>query len=999
MSRFEPAPLATYRVQLSGDFTFADATAIVPYLGRLGISHLYCSPYLKARPGSAHGYDIVDHNSLNPEIGDEDGFGALCDALAAAGMGHILDFVPNHMGIGEADNAWWLDVLEWGRESPYAEYFDIDWEPAKVELRGKVLVPSLGDHYGKILENGELALKFDADEGKFSVWYYGHRFPIVPAHYAPILTDALRRLGEGGELDEQRLVELDLLAAGFRDLRRTARSARQRSFRRSKAEKLVAQLKELARDSKVREAVDAAVDGYNGESGNPRSFEKLHRLLEAQHYRLAFWRVAAEEINYRRFFQINDLAGIRVEAPQVFDDVHRLVLRLIGEGRLQGLRIDHIDGLFDPLGYLTRLQEKIRGVRAAHAGSQAANADAGGSAGAGAESPLFYVVVEKILAHHEKLRDDWPIAGTTGYDFLNRLNGVFVEPDGEEPLTRIYHRFIGETLDFERICLDAKKQAMDEELASELRVLANEFNRMTEGSWLTRDYTLVGLREALRQIVACFPVYRTYIDRHGASAEDVRDIEWALALANKVSTRADKTVFDFIRQVLMLTLSQRRSIGIRRREVQRLAMKFQQYTGPVMAKGIEDTAFYRYCCLTSLNEVGGEPTRFGTSVAAFHHRNQEQLRRWPLGMICTSTHDTKRGEDVRARINVLSELPHEWARSVRRWATLNCRRKAALEDGPAPSANDEYLFYQALVGAWPLELHTDQELDAAVLADFRGRMTAYMLKASREGKSHTSWINADPDYENGLTAFVERVLDAERPSPFLSDFRQFHRRVALLGMLNGLAQTVLKLTVPGMPDLYQGTELWDLSLVDPDNRRPVDFAARSRMVDRLEEMMRASTGEACSQLLEQWSDGMVKLFVVWRLLTLRGRRSALFHEGGYLAVEASGAQAEHLVCFARTQKDTSLLVCVPRLVARLATETPPYAAGDAVWRDTVLTLPDDLARRTWRNVFTGELVDPAAAAEGAAASAAAAEGKADQGQRIPAASLLSTFPVAVLEPA
>jgi (1->4)-alpha-D-glucan 1-alpha-D-glucosylmutase len=985
-SGFAPIPLATYRVQMGGSFTFADATAIVPYLERLGISHLYCSPYLKARPGSAHGYDIVDHNALNPEIGDEASFSAMCDALQRAGMGHILDFVPNHMGVGQSDNTWWLDVLEWGRDSLYGEYFDIDWDPAKPELRGKVLVPSLGDHYGRVLENGELQLKFSAEEGKFSVWYYDHRFPIDPAQYAPILTNVLERLQRQEGAEEAQLVEFELLVAGFRDLRRPARSSRQRTFRRSKAEKLESQFAALAQQHEaLRRCIDEAILTINGESGNAKSFERLHRLLEAQHYRLASWRVAAEEINYRRFFQINDLAGIRVEVPEVFDTIHRLVLKLIGEGRLHGLRIDHIDGLFDPRGYLQRLQDKARAARTGQGIAEQSDPETEPTQ----DGAPFYVIVEKILAHHEKLREDWAVAGTTGYEFLNRLNGLFVDPEGAEPLERIYHRFVGRAQNFEEICDSAKRQAMDEELTSELRVLANEFNRVTEKSWLTRDYTLVGLRDALREVVACFPVYRTYVDRHGPSSEDVRDIEWAIGRARKRSTRADKSVFDFIRDVLLLSPPPRREKGAKekgpgRREIQRLAMKFQQYTGPVMAKGVEDTAFYRYGCLVSLNEVGGEPTRFGVSPAAFHQRNQEQARRWPASMLCTSTHDTKRGEDVRARINVLSEMPHEWARKVRRWSTINWRRKTALEDGSAPSENDEYLFYQTLVGAWPLEFHGATEWDDGILADFRERMVGYMLKAVREAKSHTSWINCDSDYESGLSGFVERVLDAERRNPFLDDFQQFHRRIAELGMLNGLAQTVLKLTVPGMPDLYQGSELWDLNLVDPDNRRPVDFEKRNQMIGRLSEMLQSGANAACPQLLEHWPDGMVKLFVVWRLLSLRRSHPDVFQEGDYLPLEALGTRANHLFSFVRSGAGRTLLVCVPRLLARLTLPSVPFATGDDVWADTFVALPEELAETSWRNVFTGEALQPAATYDD---------------RQIPAASLLRTFPVAVFEPA
>ncbi len=651
-------PRATYRFQFNSAFTFDDARQLVPYLAELGVSHLYASPYLKAREGSTHGYDITDHNAFNPEIGDEDSFRALGRELSAHGLGQILDFVPNHMGIGRADNAWWLDVLEWGEESPFAEYFDIDWSPAKLELLDKVLLPVLGNHYGATLEGGELKLAFAAAEGSFSVWYYEHRFPVTPGQYGRILRPVLETLTREERLTLEELRALQGIVAGVRDLARRPRTARDRSTRRSQAEGLKRRLSEIARIPAVAKALDAELERFNGIAGNHASFEPLHRLLEAQPYRLAFWRVAAEEINYRRFFQINDLAGIRIEVPAVFDHVHELVLRLIEEGRIHGLRIDHIDGLFDPKQYLKRLQSK----------ASAAMRVAKGKAGGDEDEDPFYIVVEKILAPHERLREDWPIAGTTGYDFLNRVNGLFVNAEAEGVLHRAYERFIGAQAIFEEITYQSKKQAMDLELASELRVLANEYNRLTETSWQIRDYTLVGLRQALREVVASFPVYRTYVDDSGASSEDRRDLEWAIAYARKRSYRPDKSVFDFIFQMLTTEIAREGSNLLNRREVRRLAMKFQQYTGPVMAKGVEDTAFYRFNRLVSLNEVGGEPDRFGTSLSAFHRLNQDEAKRWPHAMVCLATHDTKRGEDVRARINVISELPDEWTARVRRWS-------------------------------------------------------------------------------------------------------------------------------------------------------------------------------------------------------------------------------------------------------------------------------------------------------------------------------------------
>jgi (1->4)-alpha-D-glucan 1-alpha-D-glucosylmutase len=728
-------PSATYRLQFHAGFSFADAAAIVPYLADLGISHVYASPYFKARQGSLHGYDIIDHNALNPEIGDAESFARFCRALADHGMGQIVDFVPNHMGIGGTENRWFLDVLAWGEESQFAEFFDIDWRPAKPELRGKLLIPVLGDHYGASLTKGELQLRLDAGEDGFSVWYYEHRLPLAPGTYGSVLRPAIERLLREDAVERERGGRMALLAAGFDELRRPARTRPERTARVALAERLRGDLRDLVHGNPAfRNRIDAVVAEINGTPGQPASFRRLHDLIEKQHYRLAYWRVAAEEINYRRFFQINDLAGVRVELPEVFEAIHRLIFQCIDDGRVHGLRIDHVDGLFDPRQYLQRLQQRFRD-------------GAAGNRDRGDEREQLYVVVEKILAPHENLPADWPIAGTSGYDFLNRVNGLFVNPDGEEALSSCYREFVGDIPSFHESAYLGRRLAMDQELASELRVLANEINRLTETNWFTRDYTLVGLRQALREIVASFPVYRTYVDWHRVRPDDRRDIDWAVAHGRRRSERSDLSVFDFLRELLTTDLGRGRVPVLNRREVRRLAMKFQQYTGAVMAKGVEDTAFYRYNRLVSLNEVGGEPTRFGTTVAAFHRASQDTARHWPHTMLSTSTHDTKRGEDVRARINVLSECAHDWAEAVQRWSTQNRRHKSEVNGAAAPSDNDEYLFYQALIGVWPAELLGDGEPDADAIDRLRQRMSDCMLKAVREAKVHSSWINQDSAYE------------------------------------------------------------------------------------------------------------------------------------------------------------------------------------------------------------------------------------------------------------
>jgi malto-oligosyltrehalose synthase len=924
-------PCATYRLQFSRDFTFRDAEQLVPYLHALGVSHIYASPYLKARSGSSHGYDITDYNALNPEIGDAADFDAMVAALARHGMGQILDIVPNHMGIGRADNTWWLDVLEWGRGSPYADYFDIGWNAPNPNLSGKLLLPFLGDHYGAVLEAAELVPAFDAEEGSFSVWYHEHRFPLAPHTYTGILAAA----ASGG--DEK----LANLAAEFQQLRAASAGKRTRAAMRARAGDLKQELaRVVAAGPRLRSAIDRALQHLRGVSGDPPGFIPLHRLLERQHYRLAYWRVAADEINYRRFFDINELAGVRMELAEVFETAHRLVLRLFAEGKIDGLRIDHIDGLFDPLQYCTRLQRRL---------SEARGND---------ERP--YLVVEKILAQHESLRSDWPIDGGTGYRALNLINGLFVDGRAERAIDRAYGRFIGRHPDFDRVLYECKKQVMDTMLAGELQVLAVALDAISEANWRTRDFTLAGLRAAIREVVACFPVYRTYVTERGASAEDRRDIDWAVVLARRRSQDRETTIFDFIHGALTTDIARKRARTFNRRAVVSFAMKFQQFTGPVTAKAMEDTAFYRYTRLLSLNEVGGDPRRFGTTVAAFHHHNQERARLTPHTMVASATHDTKRGEDMRARINVLTEFPAEWGRRLRRWSMLNKSAKSELDGAPVPSADDEYLLYQTLVGAWPMELVGPDEPAALPLERFRDRIAAYLIKAVRETKQISNWATPNIEYETLLLAFVQRVLDPNRSRAFFTDLQAFATRIALPGMVNALAQAVLKLTIPGVPDIYQGCECWDFNLVDPDNRRPVDFAARAAALSGLKTATdragRAAT-TTVAMLLDQWPDGRIKFYLQHALLAERRRQPLLFNDGSYLPLAVTGAHAGHIVAFARAKDDAAIVVVVPRLVVSLGAGEGRMPVGD-VWTDSAVVCQPALAGRAWTNLLTSDVLVP-----------------------------------------
>ena len=939
----EAVPRATYRLQFGGGFRFEHAAGLIDYLDRLGVSHVYCSSYLKARTGSAHGYDIVDHNRLNPEIGDDAAFEGFVSELRRHAMGQVIDVIPNHMGVAKADNPWWLDLLEWGRASPYAAYFDIDWERDPPELKGKVLLPLLGDHYGAILTSGEIVLRFDTEEGSYSVWYHEHRFPIWPRHYARILERRTAQARREGVAAEEALSELEAILDELRRLAPGDGSLRAGRRQRERGNALKGRIAQLLRAQPgLRPVLEGAAAEFNGIPGEPRSFNPLHRLLGRQHYRLAYWRVSADEINYRRFFDIDELAGIRIELPELFEATHRRVFRWLAEGKIDGIRIDHIDGLFDPEQYLDRLQLRARRIRGGAPGRQA-----------------VYVVVEKILAAHERMRD-WPVAGTTGYDFLNLVNGLFVDPAGAAGLDRLYRRFSGRDHDFEDVLYQSKLQVTRTLLASELEVLAKELDRIAEASWMSRDFTTSGLREALREVVAAFPVYRSYVTPERVEAEDRRDIDWAVAQARRRSIASDRTVYDFLHRVLTADAASGAGRSYTRRELSRFAMRFQQYTGPAMAKGLEDTVFYRFNRLLSLNEVGGDPRRFGVTPAAFHHLMKERSARWPQAMLATATHDTKRGEDVRARLNLLSELAQPWRDHVRRWARLNRRGKTLLDGAPAPSANDEYHLYQILLGSWPLELAWPDPLDAEALDSYRRRLSGYAIKALREAKETTSWVNPDEAYERAMMDVIARLLDGSRRNVFLDDFRPFAARIAALGMVNGLAQKAVALAAPGVPDLYQGAELWDFSLVDPDNRRPVDYALRGRLLDALPPIEGPQSAEAVRRLYDDWRSGAVKLHLVARMLELRRRHELLVKEGGYQALETTGTRAEALFAFARRREGQgpALILAVPRLAGSLWSDEPP-PAGQPSWGDTGVVLPPDLAR-DGVNWLTGETIRPVA---------------------------------------
>ena len=934
-------PLATYRLQFSREFTFADAARLVPYLAALGISHVYCSPYFKARPGSRHGYDIIDHNAFNPEIGSAADFEQFVSVLKAHGMGQMLDLVPNHMGVLGADNGWWLDVLENGQSSAYAEYFDIEWNPVKEELRGKVLVPVLGAPYGQVLDSGQLVLVFTADRGEFGIMYFEHRFPVDPREYPRILVRIEDRLAAHLGVQNPDLLELQSLIAAFGHLpERNAATPENIAERHRDKEIHKRRLAELcARVAPIGRHIEDSVAEINGCRGDPASFDALHELIKAQAYRLSYWRVAADDINYRRFFDINDLAALRMERQSVFDATHRLALELVADGKVEALRIDHPDGLYDPCAYFQRLQ--VRGSCDPVPTDDAAS---------GCAPQSIYLVGEKIVAGHERLPACWPIHGTTGYRFANLVNGLFVDAAAESRIDRTYSTFIGERLVFDEVVYLAKKLIMTMSLSSELTVLANLLSRIAQASRHTCDFTLNSLRSALLEIVACFPVYRTYITAMSVSADDRRFVDWAVALAKKKHRTEDTSIFDFVRQVLLTEIADGRSQSYRD-AVTRFAMKFQQFTAPVMAKGMEDTGFYRYNRLVSLNEVGGDPRTFGISLAAFHRASEDRAQHWPHTMLATTTHDSKRSEDVRVRIDVISEMPAAWRLSLRHWSRVNRSKKRRLDDAPAPARNDEYLLYQTLLGVWPLG-----EIDTDGLAVLRERLQRYMLKAAREAKVHTSWVNPNPEYEEALSDFVAALLSAPEKNLFLADFIPAQQRVARIGLFNSLSQALIKLTSPGVPDIYQGNESWEFSLVDPDNRHTVDFARLQTMLHGLETPAASDDGtlaQQARQLVRSMEDGRIKLYLTSRALRLRRDDPCLFQTGAYLPLLAQGPQSDCVCAYARCLDQRIVIVVVPRLILRLAADETSGPLDASAWGETCIPMPTFCKGLDLVDVFTG----------------------------------------------
>jgi (1->4)-alpha-D-glucan 1-alpha-D-glucosylmutase len=919
-----PVPIATYRLQFNSDFRFTDATALVEYLAKLGITDIYASPILASRKGSKHGYDATDSTQIDPDIGTPQEFEQLENALLEHGMRLILDIVPNHMA-ASSENRWWMDVLENGNDSVFASFFDIDWHPPARNLEGRVLLPVLGRPFGETLDRRELQLKFE--NGRFFVQYFDSKFPLMSRSYRRVLKQRMEELKSRLSEDSPAYQEYSGIVAALSSFSETGRQKGD-AERRVQLEAVRGRLRRLASEnSEVASFIEENVGIFNGKADDPASLCALERLLDEQHFRLAYWQDPNEGINYRRFFAISDLVGIRAEDQLVFDATHDQIFNLYAKGAIRGLRIDHIDGLRDPAGYLNRLQERLV---EAQPGSQAP-----------------YVAVEKILSRGESLPGDWAVSGTTGYDYLNAANGLFVCPSGARTLERIYFDFISKEMDFADVVYEKKKLVMNSLLRVEMRSLGRQLADLAAHDRYARDILRPELLDALIEVTACVSIYRTYIRTIEPSEWAKQVIEDAIEEASRRRPHLSPASFAFLRDVLTVA-NPPHVLPEQREDRLAFAMRWQQFTGPIVAKGVEDTALYVYYPLLSLNEVGGnpEPSK-ATTLEDFAEFIQERQRHWPDSLNATSTHDTKLSEDVRARLDVLSEIPEEWATAIAEWARENEEHRQTVNGRPVPDANEEYLIYQALMGLWPT--------NPSELPSISRRLQEYAIKATREAMVHTRWTEPNAEHERAVCDFIQRILSRQTGSPFLESVARLHRKVAHAGAINGLGLTLLKIASPGVPDFYQGSELWNLSLVDPDNRRPVDFSIRTEAFRSL--IARARLDPVCNirEMWKNWSDGGVKLFTIWKALCCRRQYAELFREGEFIPVEVAGGRSRHLISFLRQRGSEQALIAIPRWTAGHL-DGDDCTLPEGFWADTALQLPPG-SPLCWRNVFTGKTID------------------------------------------
>ncbi len=907
-------PVAIYRLQLNSNFNFRNARKIVDYLQRLGISHVYASPVLKSRPGSQHGYDVVDPTRIDPELGEEQELKQLLADLKKIGMGWIQDIVPNHMAFS-SENIMLYDVLENGPFSRYYNFFDINWDHPYENIRGKVLAPFLGKFYDECLESAELKLKYH--KRGLTLHYYQHLFPIRIESYSGFFSYPLQEIRNRlGDKHPYFIKYVGVLNAIKNISALTEQKERydQISF----IKEMIWELNNENPD--IKDCIQSTIRFYNGKAGKPETFDHLHELIGEQYYRLSFWKVGTEEINYRRFFNVNELISLRAEERKVFYTTHRLILDLLKEGLLDGLRIDHVDGLLNPTDYLNLLRSEINNR---------------------------YLVVEKILEFAENLPHFWPVQGTTGYDFLNYVNGIFCDRKNENKLKRIYERYIGSRISYSRQVYEKKRLIVGKYMAGDVGNLAHSLAHISGRYRYGSDFTLYGLRRSLVEILSRFEVYRTFISRDHYREEDRAYIRAAVEEA-KVNMPDFINELNFIAKILLLE-TDRQLTQDEKEEWYNFIFRFQQLTGPLMAKGFEDTLLYNYNRFLSLNEVGGNPGKMGVSGIEFHYFNKRRCERWPDSMNTTSTHDAKRGEDVRARLNVLSEIPEEWAQNVRLWTRLNRKKKTKEGSVRIPDPNDEYFMYQTMIGSFPFS--EDQ------LAGYRHRLKDYIIKAVREAKVHTAWLKPDSDYENSYKLFVDNILEESPENFFLKEFLPFQRKIAWYGMLNSLSQVLIKMTAPGVPDFYQGSELWDLNLVDPDNRRPVDYARRAKYLKEIDRKCTLNTPACVKKLFSSYTDGRIKLFLIKQVLKFRQQYHLIFENGNYFPMEIKGKYRRHILGFARQYEKNWIVIAAPRLCTELVKEKElPF--GHSVWEDTRIILPDKVL--IWREVISSETVQFAA---------------------------------------
>jgi (1->4)-alpha-D-glucan 1-alpha-D-glucosylmutase len=916
---------ATYRLQFNKDFTFQDATKLLDYLSALGITHLYASPILRSRPGSTHGYDVIDPTRLNPELGTEADFFSLQTELRNRGMGLVLDIVPNHMSASN-ENTWWMDVLEYGTESAYASYFDIDWHPPSRTLESKILLPVLGRPFAEVLEAGEFKLEFVG--GRLFVQYFESLFPLAPRTYARILGRNIEKLREKMGEQTTAFQEYSGIVAAFSALPSPATvKPGEAGEKRLRFEALRERLRQVVSDNPhVENFLRERLHEFAGQANDPASFSPMERLLTEQFYVLSYWQNVNEEINYRRFFTITDLVGMRVEDPLVFDATHGLLTRLAGQAPVDGLRIDHIDGLRDPLAYLNRLREQL------------------GHDPSGDASREVSIFVEKILARTEHLPREWPASGTTGYDFANALNSVFVDPKGAKCIEDVYDRFVGKKLAYADLLYQKKKLVMSTLLGVEMRSLAHQLTLLADKDRYARDLSRNDLTQALFEATAHVPVYRTYTRNLEVSRDDAKVIEQAIDDARTRKFYLQPAYFDFVRDVLLV--KNRPHLLPDQREARlNFVMRWQQFTGPLMAKAFEDTFLYVYNPLISLNEVGGDPRPTAALANNFSRFIADRRKHWPNSMNATTTHDTKRAEDVRARINVLSEVPEQWRERVERWSKLNAKNKTLVDGQQVPDRNEEIFLYQTLLGVWPTHRHEDASLVE--------RLQAYAVKATREAMVHTRWTLPNTAHENALKRFVASILKPAKTNAFLQDFVEFQQSIAHRGMVNGLSQSLIKIISPGIPDFYQGSELWDLRLVDPDNRQPVDFAKRSSMLTQLQQHAKPDAAFV-SELAQHWEDGRIKLYAIWKALNFRREQPELFSAGDFLDLKVTGPYPEQVVTFLRHHKREWALFVAPRWLPR-SSEAGSDREPGLLWQERRILLPD-AAPQVWKHIFTGEKI-------------------------------------------